>query len=208
MKKFILKSRNFALVLLMIAGSLYIISCQTEEISTATEDVISTTDLTESQKIQGIPFDPDFSPPNIPNPPTIDAHCVVRLAYLSYLERCPTNASDVTYWINILNTRGFDDLAKGFITSPEASQRWNSRYQSFLSRNNITSYQIHKKIYIAYRGLLLREPDVPGGIYWNNILNTRGILDVANGIGNSPEFGRRLSGITTECNNAANQCTF
>lgn len=204
MKKIVFKSRYFALVLSMIIASLYMTSCQTEEIIAEPEDTI-----TNSKSIQGgIPFNPDFRPPNIPNPPSIDAHCVVRLSYLSYLERCPENAGVVAYWINILNTRGFDDLAKGFITSSEANQRWNSRYLAYLSRNNITSSQVKKKIYIAYRGLLLREPDVSGGIYWTNILNTRGILAVANGIGNSPEFRRRLSRISTECNNAANQCTF
>lgn len=208
MKKLIFKPRGFLLVFALIVSSLYIISCQTEEITAETEDTATTTNINKILPVPSIPYTPDFRPPNIPNPPSFDAHCVVRLAYLSYLERCPENAPNVGYWINILNTRGFDDLAKGFITSQEASVRWNSRYNSFLNRNNITSQQISKKIYIAYRGLLLREPDVPGGLYWNNILNTRGILAVANGIGNSPEFQQRLSQIGTECNNAANQCTF
>lgn len=204
MKKFIFKHRYFAFVFLMIVASLFVISCQTEEVTTESEDTV-----TSSKIIQGgIPYDPDFRPPNIPNPPSFDAHCVVRLAYLSYLERCPENASVVNYWINILNTRGFDDLAKGFITSSEANTKWHSRYLSYLSRNNITSQHVAKYVYIAYRGLLLREPDVSGGIYWTNILNTRGILAVANGIGNSPEFRARLSRISTECTNAANRCTF
>ncbi|WP_430411242.1 hypothetical protein [Kordia sp.] len=203
MKKLIFKARYFVLVLSMIVGSLYLIGCQTEELTSEPEETV-----TASKSIEGrIPYTPDFSPPNIPNR-NIDDHCVVRLAYLSYLERCPENASVVSYWINIRRTQGFEGLAAGFITSAEANQRWNSRYLSFLSRNNITSNQIKKKVYIAYRGLLLREPDVAGGIYWTTILNARGIVDVAKGIGNSPEFNRRLSRIATECNNAANQCTF
>ncbi|MBC8755182.1 hypothetical protein H2O64_10895 [Kordia sp. YSTF-M3] len=204
MKNSIFKFRNLSAVLVVLVVSFYVISCQTEEITAESEDSVTSTE----QKFSGGPLNPDFRPPNIPNPPSIDAHCVVRLAYLSYLERCPENASVVNYWINILNTRGFDDLAKGFITSPEANSKWHSRYLSFLNRNNVTSQQINKKIYIAYRGLLLREPDVSGGIYWTNILYTRGLLNVANGIGNSPEFRARLSRISTECNNAANQCTF
>jgi hypothetical protein len=208
MKKLFLKSRYVVLVFSMIVTLLYITGCQTEDVTTESDDVIISTDTNQSKIGPGIPYTPDFRPPNIPNPPMIDAHCVVRLAYLSYLERCPENASVVNYWINILNTRGFDDLAKGFITSSEADQKWNSRYLQYLSRNNITSQQIAKKIYIAYRGLLLREPDVAGGKYWTNILNNNNILVVANGIGNSPEFQRRLSRISTECTNAANQCTF
>jgi len=192
----------------MIIVSIYITGCQTEDITAESEDTVISTDTNQSKAVPGIPFNPDFRPPNIPNPPMIDKHCVVRLAYLSYLERCPENASVVNYWIYILNTQKFGGLAKGFITSHEASQRWSSRYQSFLTRNNITSHQINKKVYIAYRGLLLREPDVSGGMYWTNILNTRGILAVANGIGNSPEFAIRRNGFPTECNNAANQCTF
>lgn len=203
MKQFIFKSRHFILAFSLIVGSLYLIGCQTDEV-TSEEDIITNTESTTSKSI---PLNPDFRPPRIPNQ-FIDDHCVVRLAYLSYLERCPENASVVAYWINVRRTQGFEGLAKGFITSLEASQRWNSRYHSFLNRNNITSSQIHKKVYIAYRGLLLREPDVNGGIYWTNILNTRGILDVARGIGNSPEFRARQSGFPTECSNAANQCTF
>lgn len=207
MKKIILKTRFLALALFIVAASLCITGCQTDEITTE-EDTITATEETNSKAVPSIPFNPDFRPPNIPNPPIIDSHCVVRLAYLSYLERCPENAAVVGYWINVLNSSGFGVLAKGFITSPEASQRWNSRYHHFLNRNNISSSQISKKVYIAYRGLLLREPDVSGGINWTNIERTRGILAVANGIGNSPEFGRRLARISTECTNAANRCTF
>ena len=207
MKKTFFKSRNLIAICALILVSFYIVSCQKDDVTVDPED--TTQSETIQQKIGYIPYEPDFSPPNnIPNPPMFDAHCVVRLAYLSYLERCPENASVVGYWINILNTRGFDDLAVGFITSPEASHRWNSRYHSYLQRNNVTSSQISKRVYIAYRGLLLREPDVNGGLYWTNIENTRGIFSVANGIGNSPEFRARLSRISTECNNAANQCTF
>lgn len=203
MKKLIFKTRHVAFVLFMLATSLCIIGCQTEEITTEDDSIIKT----ETSTSKRIPLDPDFIPPNIPNQ-FIDDHCVVRLAYLSYLERCPENASVVAYWINVRRTQGFGALAAGFISSPEASQRWNSRYHHFLNRNNLTSHQIDKKIYIAYRGLLLREPDVNGGIYWTNILRNTNLTYVANAIGSSPEFERRLARIATECANAANQCTF
>ncbi|WP_298417424.1 hypothetical protein [uncultured Kordia sp.] len=205
MKKLIFKARYFALVLSMIVGALYITSCQTDEITSEQEETAISKDLEENQR--SIPNIADFSPPRIPNP-NIDEHCVVRLAYLSYLERCPENASVVSYWIGVLNRENFGGLAKGFITSPEANQRWNTRYHQFLNRNNINSSQISKKVYIAYRGLLLREPDVNGGIYWTNIERATNILTVANGIGNSAEFNRRRNGFPTECANAANQCPF
>lgn len=204
MKNFIFKSRHFVVAFSLIVASFYIIGCQSEEVTTEDDVQIESTSKSFTP---GIPYPPDFRPPNIPNQ-FIDDHCVVRLAYLSYLERCPENASVVAYWINVRRTQGFGALASGFISSPEASQRWNHRYNAFLHRNNITSYDINKKVYIAYRGLLLREPDVSGGMYWTNILRTRGLLDVANGIGNSPEFRRRQAGFPTECSNAANQCTF
>ncbi|WP_298509368.1 hypothetical protein [uncultured Kordia sp.] len=201
MKKMLLKPRFFVMMLSLIMVSLYITSCQTDEIASE-EDAI-----TETATSKSIPLDPDYIPPNIPNR-FIDDHCVVRLAYLSYLERCPENAGVVSYWINVRRTQGFDALAAGFISSPEASQRWNSRYHQYLNRNNLTSYQVNKKVYIAYRGLLLREPDVNGGIYWTNILRNTNLRFVANAIASSPEFERRLARIATECANAANQCTY
>jgi len=191
MKKFIFKPRHFILAFALAAGSLFIIGCQTEDLTTEVEESIKETEIITSK-----------------NNPNLDSHCVVRLAYLSYLERCPESAAVVNHWINVLETRGFAVLAKGFITSPEASQRWNSRYHHFLNRNNITSQHIDKLVYIAYRGLLLREPDVSGGINWTNVLRSRGILYVADRIGNSPEFQRRLDRIFIECNNAANRCQF
>lgn len=198
MKKMLLKSRFFMVALSLVIVTLYVTSCQTEEIANE-EDTITNIEST-SKRFPNIP--------NIPDPPMIDEHCVVRLAYLSYLERCPENASVVNYWIGVLRRDDFGGLAEGFIRSPEANQRWNSRYLHFLNRNNLTSHQVAKKVYIAYRGLLLREPDVNGGIYWTNILNSRGLLDVVNGIGTSAEFNRRRAGFPTECANAANQCTF
>ncbi|WP_420570944.1 hypothetical protein [Kordia sp.] len=207
MKKFFLKSRFLIVAFSLIVVSLYITSCQTDEV-VSEEDATTKTETTTSKSAPSIPFNPDFRPPNIPNPPMIDEHCVVRLAYLSYLERCPENAGVVNYWIGVLRRDKFGGLAVGFISSPEANQRWNHRYNAFLHRNHITSNDIAKKVYIAYRGLLLREPDVNGGRYWTNILNTRNLLAVANGIGNSPEFRRRLARISTECINAANRCTY
>ncbi|AXG68656.1 hypothetical protein KORDIASMS9_00872 [Kordia sp. SMS9] len=207
MKKIILKPRHFILVFALLVGSLFTIGCQSEDVTN--KDDIQIESTTSKRALDpNIPYEPDFTPPNIPNPPMIDEHCVVRLAYLSYSERCPENASVVNYWIGVLRSQRFEGLAVGFITAPGNLQRWDHRYRSFLHRNNITSHQISKTVYIAYRGLLLREPDVNGGAYWTNVERNVGLINVARGIGNSPEFGRRLSRISTECNNAANQCTF
>lgn len=206
MKKIILKPHHFILAFTLVIGSLFIIGCQSEDIANDDDTKIESS-TSKSIPVPSIPYIPDFTPPNVPNQ-FIDDHCVVRLAYLSYLERCPENAGVVGYWINVRQTQGFEGLAAGFITSPEASQRWNSRYHAYLNRNNLTSHQLNKKIYIAYRGLLLREPDVAGGLYWDGILDQRGIIEVAKGIGNSPEFRNRQLGFPTECSNAANQCTF
>lgn len=204
MKKLIFKARYVVLVFSMILVSVYITGCQTEDV-TSEEDASVQTETTTSKRI---PLDPDYIPPNIPNPPMIDRHCVVRLAYLSYLERCPENASVVNYWLGVLDRDKFAGLAAGFISSHEAGQRWNNRYHAFLNRNNLSSNQVAKKVYIAYQGLLLREPDVNGGIYWTTILGNTNIRFVANAIGSSPEFERRLARISTECTNAANQCAF
>lgn len=197
--------RNLILIPLFL-GLFIVVSCEKEEDLNDSIEAVDTIDSPE--KRFPLPDYPDFTPPNIPQPPTFDAHCVVRLAYLSYLRRCPENAQVVNGWIQVLLTQGFDDLAKGFITSNEANVKWNSQYHSFLSRNNLNSVEVHKFIYIAYRGLLLREPDVNGGKYWTTVFYDRGIRAVANGIGNSAEFRNRLANIQTECNNAANQCTF
>ena len=209
-----MKTQNLKLRYLFVLPILFalflIISCEKEEdtFEPPVEAVGTTENLEDTGKIYPLLDRPDFTPPNIPQPPAFDAHCVVRLAYLSYLRRCPENAQVVNGWIQVLLTQGFDDLAKGFITSNEASVKWNSQYHSYLSRNNLNSVEVHKFIYIAYRGLLLREPDVNGGKGWTNVFYDRGIRAVANGIGNSAEFRRRLNNIQTECNNAANQCTY
>ncbi|WP_109300501.1 hypothetical protein [Aquimarina sp. AU474] len=205
MNTLILKSR-YLLILSIVAGIFFVVSCEKDETFDEPIEALDTSD--DTQKAFQIPERPDFNPPNIPQPPRFDAHCVVRLSYLSYLRRCPENANVVNGWISVLRTRGFADLAKGFITSNEASVKWNSQYHSYLSRNNLNSVEVHKFIYIAYRGLLLREPDVNGGKGWTNVFYDRGIRAVANGIGNSAEFRRRLNNIQTECNNAANQCTY
>ncbi len=204
MKTILLKLRYF--IILPVIFTLIFASCEKED-SFDNPIEVKESNISAEKDVQ-IPEPPNFNPPNIPQPPRFDAHCVVRLAYLSYLRRCPENASVVNGWINVLRTRGFADLAKGFITSNEASVKWRHQYNSYLSRNNLNSVEVHKFIYIAYRGLLLREPDVNGGRYWTNVFYDRGIRAVANGIGNSAEFRRRLQNIQTECDNAANQCTF
>ncbi|MEM6687455.1 MAG: hypothetical protein AAF617_16875 [Bacteroidota bacterium] len=208
MKKIFLKSRHLVVAFSLLVASLCIIGCQAEDVTTDAEESAKDTEIITSKSIPGIPIDPDFGPPPMPSPQVFDEHCIVRLAYLSYLERCPENAAVVGYWINIFRAQGFTGVAVGFISSPEARQRWNHRYNAFLHRNNITSQDIDIKVYIAYRGLAQREPDVNGGIFWTNILRTQGLAAVANGIANGPRFQNRLRNIRTECNNADNRCVF
>jgi hypothetical protein len=207
MKKILFKSRHLAIAFTLIVATLCLIGCQSEDSITDVEESVSETEIITSKRDPRIP-NPDFNPPVMPSPQIFDEHCIVRLAYLSYLERCPENAAVVGYWINIFRAQGFTGIAVGFVSSPEASQRWNHRYNSFLHRNNITSQQIDKKVYIAYQGLAEREPDVNGGIYWTNILRTRGLADVVNGIANGPRFQNRLRNISAECSAADNQCVF
>ena len=202
-----LSIKNRLIIGIIILLSIFLtLSCEQEDPFEDSVEAIDTS-IEADQKIYI--DDPDFGPPrNIPNPPSFDARCVVRLAYLSYLGRCPENNSVVNGWIQVLLNQGFDDLAAGFILSPEASVKWNTQYNHFLNRTGVSSHEINKLVYIAYRGLLLREPDVNGGKYWTTVLYQRGIKDVANGIGNSPEFRRRLDNIQTECINAANNCQY
>ncbi|MDH7444151.1 hypothetical protein [Aquimarina sp. 2201CG14-23] len=206
MKTLFFKLR-YLIVCSMVLGLLITVSCEKEETPIESIESVDTVNDIQEKRFS-TPDDPDFRPPRIPQPPQFDAVCVVRLAYLSYLRRCPENQSVVNGWVSVLLTRGFDDLAAGFITSHEANVKWNSQYHSFLSRNHLTSHQVDKQVYIAYRGLLLREPDVNGGIGWTHNLRQFGIKFVANGIANSQEFANRLANIATECTNAANQCTY
>jgi len=210
MKKIIYK-QYYLILIPIIVGALLIASCEKEELFTESQEVTekNISDIETQEKIAfSTPDDPDFRPPRIPRPPQFDAFCVVRLSYLSYLRRCPENANVVNGWVSVLLSRGFDDLAEGFITSAEARVKWNSQYHSFLSRNNLSNVDVHLFIYIAYRGMLLREPDVNGGIGWTNLLYQRGLKSVVNGIANSQEFRNRLAGIFVECRNADSQCQY
>jgi hypothetical protein len=202
MKNLIFKSQ-YLLLIPVIIGLLTITSCEKEDEITESVEVIENVDFTGRM----FPLDPDLREPNIPNP-QYNAPCVVRLSYLSFLKRCPENSGVVNYWVNILNSQGFDDMTKGFVTSNEASVKWNSQYNSFLSREGVSSNQVDKLIYIAYQGMLLREPDVNGGMGWTNLLYQSGIKSVLRGIANSQEFQNRLNNISAECTNAANQCVY
>jgi len=94
----------------------------------------------------------------------------------------------------------------GFITSPEASNKWENNYASYLAARGLNRNHISKHIYIAYRGLLLRQPDVSGGIYWTNIQQSQGLRTAVLNIGSSPEFRNRLNNIQDECNNYNANC--
>ncbi|WP_024770376.1 MULTISPECIES: hypothetical protein [Aquimarina] len=202
MKKLMFRS-HYLVLFPMILGLLLISSCEKEDTDNEPVEIVDTKEVSE----KSFPLDPDLREPNIPRP-GYNAPCVVRLSYLSFLRRCPENSGVMNYWINILNSQGFDDMTKGFVTSNEASVKWNSQYNSYLSRNGLSSNQVDKLIYITYRGMLLREPDVTGGMGWTNLLYDKGLKKVLNGVANSQEFRNRLANISTECTNAANQCTY
>jgi len=134
-----------------------------------------------------------------------DKVCFVKLCYSSYLGRCG-EAGGINYWLslfgnpNIPLTHQIADVAVGFITSWEASNKWENNYASFLATRGLNRNQISKNIYIAYRGLLLRQPDVGGGKYWTYIAKSQGLKKAVIGIASSAEFSNRLRNIRTECN--------
>ncbi len=131
--------------------------------------------------------------------------CFVQLCYSSYLRRCG-DAGGINYWLGVLGNaprppaHKIADVALGFITSAEASNKWQNQYASFLAARGLNSNQISKHIYIAYRGLLLRQPDVNGGKYWTHIAKIHGLKVAVINIASSQEFINRLSNIQAECN--------
>jgi len=133
---------------------------------------------------------------------TFNTDCFVKLCYSSYLGRC-ADVGGFNYWLGVLGNANMNKIAtvaKGFITSQEAKNKWESNYASFIAANGLNRTDIKKSIYIAYRGLLLRQPDVGGGIHWTNIQKNHGLKEAIKGIASSPEFFNRLSNIDAECN--------
>lgn len=139
---------------------------------------------------------------------TFNKTCFVELCYSSYLGRCGEQ-NGIHYWLGVLGNASINEIAtvaKGFITSQEAKNKWENAYSNFLAANGLNRSQIKKSIYIAYRGLLLRQPDVGGGIHWTNIQNNQGLKTAIKGIASSPEFFNRLTTINVECNAYAANC--
>ena len=131
-----------------------------------------------------------------------DKLCFVQLCYSSYLGRCGEQAG-INNWLNVLGNASpnrITNVAVGFITSAEAANKWEHSYVCYLSARGLSRNQISKNIYIAYRGLLLREPDVGGGQYWTGVVNNHGLWTAVSGIGSSVEFSNRLRSIRSECN--------
>jgi len=135
---------------------------------------------------------------------TFNKQCFVKLCYNSYLKRCGDQGG-INYWISLLDDITNDtnnkiaNVALGFITSQEASNKWENNYASFLAARGLNRSNISKHIYIAYRGLLLREPDVSGGIYWTDIQRNQGLRTAVINIASSPEFFSRLNRTDAEC---------
>ncbi|WP_074409267.1 MULTISPECIES: hypothetical protein [Aquimarina] len=206
MKKLIYRLQ-YLVLFPMFLGLLLISSCEKEDANNEPVEIVDTTNTPE--KSFPFPEDPDFRPPrDIPSPPQIDATCVIRISYLSFLRRCPENQSVVTQWVRELNRRDVCFVTEQFIISNEAKVRWGNQYYSYLNRYNLTELQLDLDIYIAYRGLLLREPDVTGGIAWTREMKRTSLKAVVCGIMNSQEYQIRKNNMATECTNAANQCTY
>lgn len=133
---------------------------------------------------------------------TFNKTCFVELCYSSYLGRCG-DQNGIHYWLGVLGNASMNKIAtvaKGFITSQEAKNKWENNYVSFIAVNGLSRSDIKKSIYIAYRGLLLRQPDVGGGIHWTNVQKSDGLKAAIIGIASSSEFFNRLSNIQAECN--------
>jgi len=189
-----LKSTLFSLMAITMLTAL-MTSCEKEPI-TPTEETLMveektppvTTNLSEDVNLRS------FNKP-----------CFVKLCYSSYLKRCGEQAG-INYWLGVLGNAYFPspdkitDVAMGFITSQEASNKWENNYASYLAARGLNRSHISKRIYIAYRGLLLRQPDVSGGIYWTNIQRSEGLRAAVFNIGSSQEFRNRLNNIQAECN--------
>ena len=128
--------------------------------------------------------------------------CFLKLCYSSYLGRCGDQGG-INYWLGILGNASSNKIASvafGFINSQEAKNKWENNYSSFLAANGLTRSQVKKSVYIAYRGLLLRQPDVGGGKYWTTQANNHGLRHAVKGIASSQEFFNRLNNIAVECN--------
>lgn len=185
----ILKIKSGLLSLLaVIAFSFFLSSCEQENFTI--EEDLAETQLQIDSELESRTF---------------NKLCFVQLCYSSYLRRCG-DAGGINYWLGVLGNdprppvHKIADVAMGFITSAEASNKWESQYTSFLAARGLNRNQISKHIYIAYRGLLLRQPDVNGGKYWTTVAKQQGLKTAVIWIASSAEFGNRLRNIQTECN--------
>jgi len=189
-----LKSTLFSLIAIAMLTVL-ITSCEKETLTPIDEALMVeektsalTTDLSEDINLRSF----------------FDKQCFVKLCYSSYLKRCGEQAG-INYWLGVLGNANIPspdeitNVVMGFITSAEASNKWENNYANYLAARGLNRSHISKRIYIAYRGLLLRQPDVNGGIYWTNIQRSQGLRTAVFNIGSSQEFRNRLNNIQTEC---------
>ena len=72
--------------------------------------------------------------------------------YQQYLGRS-ASATEVSYWVNVFLTGGSNEqIIAGFVASPEY-------YQD--NGNNVVDW-----LFISYRAILNRRPDMVGYLYW------------------------------------------
>jgi len=192
-----LKSTLFSLMAIAMLTVL-MTSCEKETL-TPTEETITvnekttpaTTNLSEDVNLR-----------------SLNTRCFIELCYSSYLKRCGDQGG-INYWLSVLenpNINRIATVALGFITSQEAKNKWENNYANFLAARGLNRSDISKHIYIAYRGLLLRQPDVSGGIYWTGIQRNEGLRTAVINIASSQEFFNRLNNIGAECNNYNANC--
>jgi len=181
-------------LLAILAASVLLTSCEQENLNLTDEDLIAEEQVQINADLENPVTSRSFNKP-----------CFVKLCYSSYLRRCG-DAGGINYWLGVLgnaprpSVQKIADVALGFITSVEASNKWENQYASFLAARGLNRNQISKHIYIAYRGLLLRQPDVNGGKYWTHIANIHGLRTAVIHIASSQEFFNRLGNIGAECN--------
>jgi len=193
-----LKLKGILFSLLTIATvSIFISSCKKEPITPIEEEIIFNDELITEDQLK---ISNDIE--NIFTSGKLDKNCFIKHCYSSCLGRCGEQ-SGINYWLAELDDTSINKIvsvALGFITSEEASDKWEDDYSDYLSSIGINESQVSKSIYITYRGLNLREPDVRGGMHWTDYANQHGLENAVKALTLTPEFFRRLRNISTECN--------
>jgi len=185
-----LKSILFSLMAFTML-TIFMTSCEKENIQPIEEEMVLDTQTLNLSELE-----------NVINSRAFNTTCFVELCYSGYLRRC-ADESGLNYWLGVLGNatpNKIINVVLGFITSQEAKNKWQNNYTSYLAARSLNSHHISKHIYITYRGLLNRQPDVSGGIYWTGIQRNEGLRSAVNAMASSAEFANRLNNIQAECN--------